>query len=108
MIVPTTRLTLRIGNSAIDLFAPLNRRLADLEQPGDVEGLLEAMVLRDLTVTADLGADVGLVEDVGEIESLRLPVVDGLPRLEAVHATHHFVDRAEAKLRHDLPHFLRR
>ena len=46
VIVPTTRLTLRIGSSAVDLLAALDRRLAELEQRRDVERLLEAVILR--------------------------------------------------------------
>ena len=48
VMVPTTRLTLRIGSSAVDLLAALDRRLAQAEQRGDVERLVEAVILADL------------------------------------------------------------
>ena len=48
-----------------------------------------------------------IVEDRGEIEPLRLPVVDRLARVEHVHAADHLVQRAEAQLRHVLAHLLR-
>ena len=41
-----------------------------------------------------------------EVESPGLPVVDGLARLEPVHATNHLVDRAEPQLGHYLPQVL--
>ena len=42
-----------------------------------------------------------------EIELLRLPVFDGLPRVELVDASDHFIDGAEAKLRHQFANFFR-
>ena len=49
----------------------------------------------------DLLVHVRLVEDLAEVEALGLPVVDGLPRLEAVDVADHLLDRAEAELGHD-------
>ena len=42
-----------------------------------------------------------------EVEALRLPVIDGGPRLEHVDAAHHLLELAEAELRHDLAQVLR-
>ena len=69
------------GQLGHDLLAALDGGLAEVEQHGEVERLVEAVILRDLAEAADLGPDVGLVEDVAEVEALGLPVIDGLPGL---------------------------
>ena len=66
VIVPTTRLTLRIGSSARDLLAALDRRLAQLEQRRDVQRLVEAVILLDLAEAADLRCRRRLIQDVAE------------------------------------------
>ena len=53
VIVPTTRLTLRIGSVGRDLLAALEGRLAESQQRGVVQRLVQAVVLRDLAVAAD-------------------------------------------------------
>ena len=63
-MVPTTRLTLRIGKLGDDLFLALDGRLAELEQHGVVQRLVQAVVLRDLAVAADVGRDLGLIENI--------------------------------------------
>jgi hypothetical protein len=64
------------------------------------------VLLRDLAEAADALVHVGLVEDVAEIQALRLPVVHGLPRLEAVDVADHLLDRPESELGHDEAHVL--
>ena len=64
VMVPTTRLTLRIGKLGDDFFAAFDRRLADVEELRDVERLVDAVVLLDLAEAADLRTDFGLIEDV--------------------------------------------
>ncbi len=66
-----------------DFLAALDGGLADVEELREVERLLEAVILRLGAVAPDFGADRRLVEDLREIEALRLPVLDGLPRLRA-------------------------
>ena len=72
------------GQLGYDLLAPLDGRLAEGKQRREVQRLLQAVVLRNLAEAADLGPDVGLVKDVGEIEPAGLPVVDRLARLQPV------------------------
>ena len=90
-----------------DLGALVDRRLAEREELGEVEGLVEAVVLRGLAETTDLGAGVRLVEDAGEVQALGLPVFDGLAGFEAIGAADHLLDGAEAELGHELADFLR-
>ena len=59
-IVPTTRLMFLIGSVARDLFAAFDRGLAEVEQRGDVERLVEAVVLRLGAEAADFRADIRL------------------------------------------------
>ena len=83
VIVPTTRLTLRIGSVA-STFSP--RSIAGLHSGRIVvmsSDVVEPVVLRLGLEAPDLGADVGLVEDLREVEPLRLPVVDGRLHLDA-------------------------
>ncbi len=87
--------------------AALNGRFAEVEQCRDVERLLEPVILLDLPEAPDVGAHVRLIQDVAEVETLRLPVGDGLPRHQAVHAADHLFHCAETELRHELAHVLR-
>ena len=105
-IVPTTRLTLRNGQLGDDFFLPLDGGFAKFEQRRVVERLVEAVVLRNLAVTPDLGSHFGLIKDLAEIQAARLPVLDCFLRFEPVGAANHFVDRAEAELRHQFANFL--
>ena len=52
-MVPTTRLTLRMGRIGQDFFAAFERRLAELEQDGVVQRLVQAVILGDLAEAAD-------------------------------------------------------
>src|SRR5579864_1332468 len=47
-----------------------------------------------------------VVEDGGEVESARLPMVDGILGIEHVDAANHLVDGAESEFRHVLPDLL--
>ena len=75
-----------------DLLAALDRGLAEVEQLRDVERLLEAVILRDLAEAADVRAGIGLIQQVAEVEALRLPVIDRLARFEPVDAADHLLD----------------
>ena len=46
-----------------------------------------------------------LIENAGKINALRLPMVNRGAHIQPIHAAHHFIHRAEAKLSHQLPHF---
>ena len=65
------------------------------------------MVLRILVVRLNACRYFRLVENRGKIKALCLPVIDRRPRVEHIDATNHFIDRAEAKLRHQFANFLR-
>ena len=70
-----------------------------------VERFLETVVLLDLVVSAHAVADVGLVEDAGEVDALRLPVFAGFGGVEAFDVADHLVDGAEPEFGHDLAEF---
>ena len=65
------------------------------------------MILLELAIAADLGADGRLVEERREVEASGLPVVNGLAGFEFIDAADHFLNGAEAEFRHDLAEFLR-
>jgi len=88
------------------LLAALDGRRAQPEQRRHVERALDPVVLLVLAVAAPVRVHFRRVEKVGEVEPLRLPVVDRGARLEAVDAAHHLLESAEAELRHDLAQFL--
>ena len=92
---------------AFDLLATLDCRLADLEQLRRIERPLETMILRDRLTTANLGAEIRLIENVAEIEAVRLPMIDGVLHFKTVSTPDHFVNCAEAETRHDLAHLSR-
>ena len=94
------------GQFGAHFFAALNRRFANVQQLRHVERFLDAVILVNLPVAADFRPGFGLVQNRREVEALRLPMLDGLPRHELVGAADHFVERAEAELRHDLAQFL--
>ena len=59
------------------------------------------MILLDGLATTNFGAEIRLIEDVAEVEAMRLPVIDGGLRLETIGTANHFVDFTEAELGHD-------
>ena len=90
-----------------DLFLLINRRFARFQQVRHVDGLLQAVVLRHLAVATHAVGHIGRVEDAGEVEAARLPMVGGLAGFEPVHAADHLGNGAEAELGHQLANFLR-
>src|SRR4028119_1231661 len=88
-------------------FAILDRRFAQVEQFGDVERFVKSMVLRNLAVATDFRPDFRLVENLREVESLRLPMRDGFLWLKHIGASDHFIDRTETQLCHEFAGVLR-
>src|SRR5207302_10925502 len=86
------------------LFA-LDRRLAQLDEL-PVDGPVQSVVLFLDTVPGDIRSDLGLGQDRGEVEALRLPVVDRLLGPELVRPSDHLCELSEAHLRHPLAYFL--
>ena len=64
------------------------------------------MILLDLAMPPDAVADIGLVENVGEVEALGLVVIDGLGRFQSIAVADHLLEVAETKFRHQFAHFL--
>ncbi len=64
------------------------------------------MVLGNLAVASDIWPSVWLMENLRDINPLGFPVIDRLFGLQYIGAAHHFIDSAEAQLRHNLPQFL--
>ena len=87
-----------------DLFAALDRRATNLEQLGDIQRFVESVVLLHLFVTTHLRPEIRLIQNVGEVETVRLPVIDCRLRLQSIHPSDHLINRAEAELRHDFAH----
>ena len=83
----------------------VERRLRSRDQRV-VERAHEAVVLRFRQAPGDLGRHLRLVEHAREVEPPRLPVLDARAHVEQVGAADHFLERAEAQLRHDFAHFL--
>ena len=105
-IVPTVRLMLRIGSSSATGSPRSRAGMQRGNKRRHVERRLDPMLLVAHLADGDAGARVGPVEDLAEIEPSGLVMVDGLLRVEQLAAADHVVDRAEAKLRHQLAHFL--
>ena len=94
------------GQFGADILAAFEGGLAQIEQRGDIERFLEAVVLFDLAEAPDLRTDGRLIEDVREVESEGSPMGDGFGGLEAVGPPDHFRERAETEFGHDLAQFL--
>ncbi len=94
---------------AVDLdphpLAALERRLG-LADDLVVEVVVEHRILRPDAPARPLGRAVGLRQQVGEVDTARLPVVDRLLRLEHVGAADHVLELREAHLRHVAPDLL--
>ena len=72
----------------------------------DVERPLEAVLLRADRAKRRAFRQIRLVEDLGEVDALRLPVVEGRLALQPVGTADHLVHRAEAEAGHQLAHVL--
>src|SRR5919198_3350195 len=68
----------------LDLFPTLQRRFCQVEEDLRIERFLDTVILRDLTVTADLRPNLRLVEESRVIQSLSFPVVNGPSNVELV------------------------
>ncbi len=87
-------------------FALLQRRTANLQKLRVVQSGAEAVFLLLLLVTAYAGADLGLVEQIREVQAARFPVINCPACFQTVGVAHHLGQVAEAKLCHDFPDFL--
>ena len=83
----------------------LDRRSCLLDQLV-VHRAVEMVVLLLAIVDRDTLARGRLVQDAAEIDALRLPVLDRPAHVEFFDVPYHLVEAAEAKLRHQLAHFL--
>ena len=64
------------------------------------------MILRLRAADADVGSNLGPMQNLAEIDAVRLPVLDGVMRLERIDAADHVGDATEAELSHDLAQLL--
>ena len=92
------------GRLDLNLLALFEGRLGLFDQLV-VECLLEAMVLAFGMATRHLGRDVRLVEDLGEVQALRLPVFDTGTHVEQIGTADQIVELADAELSHDFACF---
>ena len=74
-----------------NLLAARDGRLAQRQDGGHVERVLEAVVLVERLVASHLGTDLRLVEDLREVEPARLPVVDRRLHLQMLGVADHLV-----------------
>ena len=84
-----------------DDLALFKRRLGRCDQI-IVERFFKAMVLRFGVVERCTVRQGDLVQDLGQVDAVRLPMVKRLTHVELVDAAHHFFNGAEAHFRHDL------
>ena len=85
-----------------DTFTALDRGLAALDQLV-IQRDIETVVLHFGLAARALGGRQ--IEHAGEIQALRLPVLDTGAGVEQLDAPDHFVERADAELGHDLADF---
>ena len=90
----------------LDSLAALQRRLAQRDQRGGVERLLDLVLLPDLARPQGRLGNLGLVEDPAEVQVVGLPVVDRAAHLEPLGVADHFLEGPEAELGHVLADFL--
>ena len=83
----------------------LQRAFRLRDQPA-VEDVVDLVVLRFALVDGDAIGRVRLVEQLGEIEALGLPMRDQLVAVEHLHLADHLVEACVAHRGHDLAHFL--
>ena len=81
-----------------NLFFSFQGRRAEFEQKRVVQRFLQAVVLRNLAITAHILRNFRLVENIGEIQPARLPVVNGFLGFEHVGAADHFVQSAQTQI----------
>ena len=93
------------GELGFDFFAAFDGGFAERQEDAHVERLFEAVVLGLAAVGADVVADVGFVEDGGEVDADGFPVFGGFAGVEAIDAADHFIDGAESEFGHDFAHF---
>ena len=93
------------GHGGGDFFTLLNGRFAQVQERGDVERAVDAVILHFGAEASDFRADVRLIKQIRKVDATGFPVVDGSAGLQHFRAAHHFLQRAEAKLGHEFAHF---
>ena len=85
-----------VANGRFDehAFAPQQRRLS-LRDQIVVQRRLQAVVLRGHAMSRHGGIHVRAVKDRREVQTLRLPVVNGPPHIQQIAAPHHLFQRAK-------------
>ena len=88
-----------------DRIAALNRVFACRDQIV-VERTLKPMILTFGVEQLFAFIKRNLMQKLTQIDTLRLPVIQRVAHIQAIHSANHFVERAEAHLGHDLAQFL--
>ena len=103
-----THCAMHIADGQVELHrrAILNRLGGEFDQ-AVVQRRLDPVILLGGATPRHAARRRRIVENRGEVQALRLPVVDGLAHLQPLDAAHHLIDGAIAEPRHDLPHLFR-
>ena len=90
----------------LDRLLVLERVLAQLDELA-VQRLFQTVILRLDPMQRHLRPDVRFVQQRAQIDVPRLPMIDRLAGVQAFDASHHFIQGAEAQLRHVFAQLLR-
>ncbi len=90
--------------SLISMGVPLLEGLAGVLDQLVIERLVEAVILRLDAAARHAAGHRRVVQNGRKVDALGLPVVQGLARFQHVDAAHHFIESAEAHLRHVAAH----
>ena len=82
------------------------RMFTQWDQRGHVQRPFQAVVLLLRLKETHLGTHFRFIQDVGEVQTICLPVIHRFVHIQAVTAAHHLLHCPETQLRHLLPHFL--
>ena len=85
---------------------PMLDRAGAQRQQRVVERLVESMILGANASPPDAVWHIWLIENLRQVDTLGLPVVDCRLHVQPIDSADHLVNRSEAHLRHQLPDFL--
>ena len=97
-----------IGNRqrGFHAIARLNGRLADVQERRVIQHHIKTMILLDLVEAPHILIRLRRVQELGEIQAFRFPVLNRTVRDQTIRPTNHLINRTEAELRHQLTNFL--
>ena len=74
-----------------NFFTFLDGRFAQVQERGDVERAVNAMILNFGAEASDFRADVRLIKQIRKVDATGFPVIDRVACLEHFSAAHHFL-----------------